>query len=128
MQVVALAVFFNRLGSGTIALTFLSLRDAVGTFAAFTLYAALGATATVYYWLVVPDLSGQALEASSGAGETGPVLLGAGHASSSEPNNDPNDAVALRDLGAVGRPSAVVSLSLSEGPRKGETEAHVARV
>ena len=35
----ALSVFFNRLGSGTIALTFLSLKEAVGTFASFSLYA-----------------------------------------------------------------------------------------
>ena len=48
------SVFFNRLGSGTIALTFLTLKNRVGTFASFTLYALLGVALTVFYWLGVP--------------------------------------------------------------------------
>lgn len=61
-RLVALSVFFNRLGSGTIALTFLSLEGSVGAFAAFSLYAALGVGVTAVYWLAVPDMKGKSLE------------------------------------------------------------------
>ena len=57
-----MSVFFNRLGSGTIALTFLTLKNRVGTFASFTLYALLGVALTVFYWLGVPDVTGKSLE------------------------------------------------------------------
>ena len=67
-KLVALAVFFNRLGSGTIALTFLSLKQAVGTFAAFSLYAALGLAVTVLYAVAVPDMQGRSLEDADAAG------------------------------------------------------------
>jgi len=62
-KVVALSLFFNRMGSGTIALTFLSLQDAVGAFAAFGLYTVLGLGVTIFYCVCVPELTGQSLEA-----------------------------------------------------------------
>lgn len=67
-KVVALAVFFNRLGSGTIALTFLSLKEAIGVFAAFSLYAGLGLLITAFYATCVPDMTGRSLE----GGDDGP--------------------------------------------------------
>ncbi len=63
-KLVALSVFFNRLGSGTIALTFLSLKESIGDWQAFALYAAVGFAITLFYALAVPDLTGQALEAA----------------------------------------------------------------
>ena len=41
-KVVALSLLLNRMASGSIALTFLSLKEAIGVVAAFTLYAGLG--------------------------------------------------------------------------------------
>lgn len=64
-KVVAISVFFNRIGSGTIALTFLSLKNAVGVFAAFTFYAGIAVATTIFYWACVPDLSGKTLEAGA---------------------------------------------------------------
>ena len=55
-KVVALGVLVNRLASGVVALTFLSLSRAVGGFfAAFLLYAALGVLTTVFYAAAVPE-------------------------------------------------------------------------
>ena len=61
-KVVAIALLCNRVGSGTIALTFLSLKEAVGVVAAFSLYGALGLLVTCFYHFCVPDVTGQALE------------------------------------------------------------------
>jgi len=63
-RVVALAVFFNRLGSGTIALTFLSLKEAIGVVAAFSVYGSLGLAITLFYARCVPDMTGVSLEES----------------------------------------------------------------
>lgn len=71
-KLVALSVFFNRLGSGTIALTFLSLKEWVGAFAAFTLYALLGAVVTAFYWWCVPDLTGKSLEEAESPNDARP--------------------------------------------------------
>ena len=67
-KLVALSVFFNRLGSGTIALTFLSLKEAVGTFASFSLYAVLGLLVTLLY-ATVPDMRGRSLEDAEAAAD-----------------------------------------------------------
>ena len=61
-KVVALSLLLNRFASGSIALTFLSLREAVGVVAAFSLYAGLGAAVSVFYYLCVPDATGKPLE------------------------------------------------------------------
>ena len=61
-KVVSLALLCNRFGSGTIALTFLSLKEAIGVVAAFSLYAALGLGVTVFYHMRVPENSGRSLE------------------------------------------------------------------
>jgi len=74
-KVVAMSVFFNRLCSGTIALTFLSLNEAIGPFAAFGLYAGLGILITIFYGACVVETTGKSLEEAA-AGE--PSLLGEG--------------------------------------------------
>ena len=61
-KVVALSLLLNRFASGSIALTFLSLKEAIGVFAAFSLYAGLGLCVTVFYHLCVPNATGKALE------------------------------------------------------------------
>lgn len=61
-KVVALSLLLNRMASGSIALTFLSLKEAIGVVAAFTLYACLGLAVTVFYHLCVPDATGKSLE------------------------------------------------------------------
>lgn len=61
-KVVALSLLLNRMASGSIALTFLSLKEAIGVVAAFTLYAGLGLAVTVFYHLCVPDATGKSLE------------------------------------------------------------------
>ena len=70
-RVVAVAVFFNRLGSGTIALTFLSLKDAIGVVAAFSLYALLGLLIT---HACVEPYGKQSLLGCGAAAEPPPVL------------------------------------------------------
>lgn len=59
---VATSVFFNRLGSGTVALTFLSLKNAIGVANTFFMYGGIGVAATAFYWWVLPDLAGVSLE------------------------------------------------------------------
>ena len=66
----ACSVFLNRMGSGTVALTFLSLQTALGdgdsaagAGYAFFLYAGLGGLVSVFYYLCVPDTAGLDLEA-----------------------------------------------------------------
>jgi hypothetical protein len=71
--VVATSVFFNRICSGTIALTFLTLNEAIGPFAAFSLYASLGLLITVFYAACIVETTGKSLE-DAAAGE--PALLG----------------------------------------------------
>ena len=58
-------------GSGTIALTFLSLKQLVGTFAAFSLYAGLGLGVTALYACAVPDMQGRSLEGAGADGTDG---------------------------------------------------------
>lgn len=69
---VAASVFFNRICSGTIALTFLSLNEAVGPFIAFSLYAGLGLLITIFYAACIVETTGKSLEEAA-AGE--PSLL-----------------------------------------------------
>ena len=57
-KVVSLSVFCNRVGSGTIALTFLSLKCAIGPAAAFGLYAAVGLVVTAFYYTSVVESTG----------------------------------------------------------------------
>ena len=77
-KLVTLSVFCNRLGSGTIALTFLSLKHAIGTFAAFSLYAVLGLAVTLLYAVAVPDMKGRSLEGGDPAeGPADPPSAGA---------------------------------------------------
>ena len=82
-KVVSLALLCNRFGSGTIALTFLSLKAAVGVFAAFALYAALGVLVTCFYVGFVPDATGMSLEQNedghASSGVEGARAVGAVH-------------------------------------------------
>eukprot|EP00038_Savillea_parva_P030539 m.78409 g.78409 ORF g.78409 m.78409 type:complete len:530 (+) comp9218_c0_seq1:231-1820(+) len=65
-KIVAMSVFFNRLGSGTVALTFLTLKESVGVSNAFFLYAGIGLAATLFYIAALPDLRGLSLEEGEG--------------------------------------------------------------
>ena len=59
---VGLATFVNRVTSGTIALTFLSLQEAVTPAGAFGLFAFVALLATVFAVAVVPETKGRSLE------------------------------------------------------------------
>eukprot|EP00040_Diaphanoeca_grandis_P030654 m.181717 g.181717 ORF g.181717 m.181717 type:complete len:525 (-) comp32079_c0_seq1:40-1614(-) len=69
-KAVASSVFMNRITSGTVAFTFLSLKtslagrggDSEGAANAFFLYGALGLGCTIFYALFLPDTTGQSLE------------------------------------------------------------------
>ena len=116
-KLVALSVFFNRLGSGTIALTFLSLKEAVGTFASFSLYAALGLAVTLLY-AAVPDMRGRSLEDADAAGGHG---QGHGHGhghGGSEPVSECPDR-SLLSLPGTGLPAEP-----SDAPVDGTGGAH----
>jgi len=69
-RVVATAVLMNRLGSGTIALTFLSLSDTIEVWNTFYLYGALAFAITVFYYFVVPESTGMTLEDVESAGKS----------------------------------------------------------
>ena len=116
-KLVALSVFFNRLGSGTIALTFLSLKEAVGTFASFSLYAVLGLAVTLLY-AAVPDMRGRSLEDADAAGGQG---QGHGHGDGhggSEPVSECPDR-SLLSLPGTGLPAEP-----SDAPVDGTGGAH----
>lgn len=55
-------MFFNRLGSGTVALTFLSLKNEIGVPNAFYFYGGIGLAATLFYVRYLPELKGVSLE------------------------------------------------------------------
>lgn len=61
-KAMALAVFINRLLSGVVALTFLSLVDAVTYAKTFYLFAAFSFLSTVFYGLLLPETKGKSLE------------------------------------------------------------------
>ncbi len=63
--IVAASVLLNRLTSGLVALTFLSLQDAIGIADTFYLYGGLGAAVTVFYVAALTDSTGVSLEAAS---------------------------------------------------------------
>lgn len=85
-KVVSLSVFCNRVGSGTIALTFLSLKCAIGPAAAFGLYAAVGLVVTAFYYTSVVESTGLSLEEAT-APE--PALLSARSRLSDAPPPEP---------------------------------------
>ena len=58
----ATSVFFNRLGSGTVALTFLTLKNAIGVSNAFYMYGGIGLATTLFYFFFLPELTGVSLE------------------------------------------------------------------
>ena len=64
-KVVAASVLCNRLGSGTVALTFLSLSARIGVPATFYLYGGLGFAVTIFYMAVLPEGTGLSLEQSA---------------------------------------------------------------
>eukprot|EP00040_Diaphanoeca_grandis_P027140 m.153783 g.153783 ORF g.153783 m.153783 type:complete len:519 (+) comp30850_c1_seq1:574-2130(+) len=68
-KTVAVAVFLNRMVSGTVALTFLTLQDAIGASNVFYMYGGVGVLTTVFYCLYLPNLAGLALENNTGAAE-----------------------------------------------------------
>jgi len=100
-KLVALSVFFNRLGSGTIALTFLTLKNRVGTFASFTLYALLGVALTVFYWLGVPDVTGKSLEEADAPAS--PAAAAAARGEAQDRSMLANDAAAATSYGTATR-------------------------
>ena len=131
-KVVALSMLFNRCGSGTIALTFLTLKDSIGVFAAFSLYAALGLAVSGFYFAVVPESTGKSLELLEGTGDEAPTAEP--HARSSEWDNEHHDQLPTVQLAqadqtvlrqhAPPRPDCVVhsDLDASQGsttPRPG---------
>ncbi|KAM3576673.1 hypothetical protein VYU27_001476 [Nannochloropsis oceanica] len=61
-KAMALAVFINRLLSGVVALTFLSLVDAVTYAKTFYLFAAFSFLSTVFYGCFLPETKGKSLE------------------------------------------------------------------
>lgn len=86
---VATSVFFNRLGSGTVALTFLSLKNAVGVPNAFFMYGGFGLLTTLFYIMVLPDLAGVSLEDNQGKGEaTHADINGKGTKRDGSPNSE----------------------------------------
>ncbi|EKU22009.1 polyol monosaccharide transporter, partial [Nannochloropsis gaditana CCMP526] len=58
----ALAVFVNRLLSGMVALTFLSLVDAVTYANTFYLFAVISFISTIFYAGFLPETMGKTLE------------------------------------------------------------------
>eukprot|EP00729_Bicosta_minor_P012985 gene12985-23265_t len=64
-KVVAASVLCNRLGSGTVALTFLSLSARIRVPATFYLYGGLGFAVTIFYMAVLPEGTGLSLEQSA---------------------------------------------------------------
>lgn len=90
-KVVSTAILFNRLGSGTVALTFLTFQESlapeptgnqthervgqIGSARTFFVYALLGALITVFYYLFLPDSTGESLEDTASAPKT--LLVGA---------------------------------------------------
>ncbi len=61
-KAMALAVFTNRLLSGVVALTFLSLVDAISYASTFWLFAAFSFVSTIFYGLLLPETKGKTLE------------------------------------------------------------------
>jgi hypothetical protein len=63
------SVFCNRMTSGSVALTFLSLKDAMGAPHTFYMYGGLGFAVTLFYYVVLPEANGMSLEQAA-AGKT----------------------------------------------------------
>ena len=61
-RITAASCFLNRMGSGTIALTFLSWSEATSPQAVFFSYAGIGVAVTVFYAAFVEEQSGKSLE------------------------------------------------------------------
>ena len=81
---VTLAAAANRLLSGAVALSALSIADGVGYVGLFALYALLAVATTLFYALCVPDASGLSLEAASAA-QAGAAPRAAAASSDAEP-------------------------------------------
>uniref|UniRef100_J3M2P9 Major facilitator superfamily (MFS) profile domain-containing protein n=1 Tax=Oryza brachyantha TaxID=4533 RepID=J3M2P9_ORYBR len=82
-QAVALGFAVNRLTSGAVAMSFLSICSAVSVAGAFSAFAAISALSVVFVHVFVPETSGKTLEqieslfgGSGGAGAGGGVELG----------------------------------------------------
>ena len=85
-KTVATSVFMNRMASGTVALTFLTLKNAIGVANVFFLYGGVGALTTLFYVGAIPDLAGKSLETDPGrAGGGG----GGGGGKQNEADRDP---------------------------------------
>ena len=76
-KMTALAVFANRLTSGLVALSFLSLSGAVGSAGAFGAYACVSACHFAFVYSRVPETRGRSLEELERAFESGEAV-GAG--------------------------------------------------
>ena len=61
-KTVAASVFVNRMTSGTVALTFLTIKETIGADNTFFVYGGICVAATIYYSLFVTDTSGISLE------------------------------------------------------------------
>jgi sugar porter (SP) family MFS transporter len=64
-RTVAASVLVNRLASGTVALTFLSLEHTLGVTHTFFMYGGIGLAVTLFYAMVVKDSTGIVLEQAS---------------------------------------------------------------
>jgi amino acid permease len=86
-RAVALAMCLNRMTSGAVSMTFLSLSEALGgAGGAFGMFAAVSALHTALVWALVPETKGRSLEeieASFGATEMGRGGCGSSSSSSS---------------------------------------------
>lgn len=61
-KAMALTVFINRLSSGVVALSFLSMVSAMSYTGAFTLFASISFLSTFFYLLALPETKGKTLE------------------------------------------------------------------
>ena len=93
-KTVATSVFMNRMASGTVALTFLTLKNAIGVANVFFLYGGVGALTTMFYVAAIPDLAGKSLE-------TNPLGTAGGGGGGGNANNNPErqPLLAARPLG-----------------------------
>lgn len=61
-RAIGISVFVNRVISGTVALTFLSLSKAITPAGSFFFFAGITAASVVFIWFIVPETKGKTLE------------------------------------------------------------------
>ncbi|XP_024539344.1 probable polyol transporter 6 [Selaginella moellendorffii] len=75
-QAVSLGLLVNRLVSGTIGLTFLSISEALSLAGTFFLFAGIAAASVVFIYFLVPETKGKSLEEIAGMFEREGMLAG----------------------------------------------------